>query len=110
MPWVNAVVGKIASGVSSVEWKVYVVRSAGEVRRRDLQRADFDSRQRVFKMLRRNRELEEIADHPLPRVLGTSNAFALGPVTKRLTRNLSGARGRSIQEQNSGAGQSLSLT
>jgi hypothetical protein len=87
MPWVNAVVGKIANGISCVEWKIYVVRRAGEVRRRrDLQRADFDNRRRVFKTLRRSRELEEVVDHPLPRVLEASNDFALGLTTKRLTQ------------------------
>ena len=34
MPWVKAVVGKIANGISSVEWKVYIVRNArGDVDR-----------------------------------------------------------------------------
>jgi hypothetical protein len=28
MPWLHAVVGKIASGVASAEWKVFVVRNA----------------------------------------------------------------------------------
>jgi hypothetical protein len=58
MPWVNAVVGKIANGISCVEWKVCVVRNAGEVRRRrELQRADFNTRQRHFKVLRRRGDL-----------------------------------------------------
>ena len=88
MPWVNAVVGKIASGTSSVEWKVYVARNArGEVeRRRDLQRMDFATRRRAFKLLRRSQALEEVIDHPLPKVLDSSNDFALGLTTKRLTQ------------------------
>jgi len=71
MPWLHAVVGKIASGVASAEWKVFVVRNAdGEVKwRRDLERADFDTRQRIFKRLQKDRQLEEVVDHPLPRVL-----------------------------------------
>jgi hypothetical protein len=88
MPWVNAVVGKIANGISSVEWKVYVVRNAGgEVeRRRDLQRMDFDTRRRALKLLRRKQALEGVIDHPLPKVLESSNDFALGLTTKRLTQ------------------------
>jgi hypothetical protein len=88
MPWVNAVVGKIASSIACVEWKVFVVRSdAGEVKwRRDLQRADFDTRQRIFKRLQKDRQLEEVVDHPLPQVMEASNSFVLGLTTKRLTQ------------------------
>jgi len=88
MPWVNAVTGKIASSIACVEWKVYVVRSdAGEVKwRRDLQRADFATRQSLFPRMKKDRQLEEVVDHPLPQVLEASNSFVLGLTTKRLTQ------------------------
>ena len=76
------------NGISSVEWKVYVVRKRrrgpappGSPARRFSTRAGVSSR-----WLRCNRELEEVVDHPLPRVLKASNAFALGLTTKRLTQ------------------------
>ena len=88
MPWVNAVVGKIASSIACVEWKVFVVRSeTGDVKwRRDLQRADYETRQRTFKLLKKERQLEEVVDHPLPQVMEASNSFVLGLTTKRLTQ------------------------
>lgn len=88
MPWVNAVFGKIAASVACTEWKVYVARGTdGSVKlRRDLQRADFQTRQVLFKRLKKDRVLEEVTDHPLPKVLEASNSFVLGLTTKRLTQ------------------------
>jgi Phage portal protein len=88
MPWLHAVVGKIASGVASAEWKVFVVRNVdGEVKwRRDLQRADFRNRQQILAKLKKERRLEEVEDHPLPKILDESNAFVLGLTTRRLTQ------------------------
>jgi hypothetical protein len=88
MPWLHAVVGKIASGVASAGWKVFVVRNTdGEVKwRRDLQRADFHNRQQILAKLKKERRVEEVKDHPLPKVLDESNAFVLGLTTRRLTQ------------------------
>jgi hypothetical protein len=87
MPWVNAAIGKIASGTASVEWKVYVVRDTnGKVRRRrDLQRADYETRRRIFSR-RKQVNYEEVVDHPLPQVLQSSTTFTLGLTTQRLAQ------------------------
>jgi hypothetical protein len=75
MPWVHAVVGKIASGVAAAEWKVYIARNRdGDVRARpDLQRADYRMRKAVTKKLAKSGELHEIQNHPLPQVLQSSD-------------------------------------
>lgn len=66
MPWLRATVGKIAGGVASLEWGI--TRTIGPdgktTRRRDLQRAQIDRRQKILSAMVDQGNAEPVFEHP----------------------------------------------
>lgn len=87
-PWLHAVVGKISTGVASVDWKLFVARdeAGNPVRNMKAQRFDAPHRRKILKGLDAMGNLEELEDHPLLDVLSGGNGIHPGLVLGQLTQ------------------------
>lgn len=93
LPWLHAVVHRIAEGYAATTWRVYGTRrrqDAGKLQRffreRHLQRAvGWRHRHTAMRALRaKGVELVEIEDHPLPHLIEMANPFHVGPAARKL--------------------------
>lgn len=90
MPWLRAVVHKIADGMSSVEWQVMAVKNPQEQRVRrvkSIQRChDYRRRAGLLTRYKQAGELVEIDDHPMLDALDASNPILTGLTNRKLTQ------------------------
>lgn len=88
MPWLRAVVQKVAKSVGSTTWRLFVVRG-GDGRATSapwLQRAGYAVRRRVIDVARKQGTLEEIEAHPLLDLLAGGNEKFSGGMVVQLTQ------------------------
>jgi len=87
MPWLRAVVNKVSRSVASTSWQLYVIRRGGKaIKTAKLQRADYNSRQRLLVSYKKQNELVEIEEHPLLDLLDNANSFLTGLMARQLTQ------------------------
>ena len=85
-PWLHAVADRIATAFASVEWQLYVLRSAGgrargreDPRLGSLQKAaNPGQRQKLMQAALEDGDLEQITDHPMLDVLDSANSYHTG--------------------------------
>src|SRR5580765_2384035 len=77
-PWMRAIVGKLASSMAAVEWKLYA-KTGGDGKAKAIpgvfRSADYAGRRKALNELNRSRELREIAQHPFYDLLATGNEY-----------------------------------
>lgn len=91
MPWLRTCASKVAYGVATAEWKLYVRQSKVDgklkvVRDFKAQRKTGQKRRDHIKSLRNGGELREIEDHPLLDFLNEGNTMFKGFSVKKLTQ------------------------
>lgn len=92
MPWLRAVVHKVAHSSAMVTWQLFVMRNVSDDQRtqvmRKLQRADRATRQRIMKEMvqRKQAEFEEITDHPMLDLLNMGSDLLPGPTGSQLVQ------------------------
>ena len=85
MPWLRAVVNRIATSVAQIEWKVFTTRSQGTRRRVfGASQSTHLRRQKLMTELKQQGELVEIHDHPVLDLLETGNKYFMGMSTRQL--------------------------
>jgi HK97 family phage portal protein len=84
-PWLRAVSNRVASGVSSVEWKLYrPVEESGDTKK--FRSADFGARQQAKARLQSHELLQEVSDHPALDLLQNGNPRHVGKQLIKLTQ------------------------
>lgn len=91
MPWLRAVACRIATGVASADWQLYVVRKQGkrasfDGRVKAIQRAPAQLRRHLLKQAATDQDLQQITEHPLLDVLGKANDFQTGLSMRKVTQ------------------------
>lgn len=91
MPFLRAVVGRIATAVASAEWELYVVKRGNQPAQRNLkavrlQRAIGAERRKLLKQAHAEGDLQPVLNHPLLTVLNESNEFQTGLAVRKLTQ------------------------
>lgn len=87
MPWLRATTNKISTSVSSVNWKIYVVRRGGKaIRDVRFSKSTYQQRQKLLKSYQKQSELQEITDHPVLSVLSHGNDYFIGPLNLKLAQ------------------------
>jgi len=87
MPWLRAVVNKVSRSVASTFWQLYVIRRGGKaIKVVKLQRADYNTRQKLLTSYKKQAELVEIEEHPLLDLLDNANSFLTGLMARQLTQ------------------------
>ena len=87
MPWFHAVLEKIAKNVSTVKWKLYVIKdkNGNTIKDRELAHADFMTRQFLIREFVKG-ELEEVKESPLLDLLHNGSGFLSGLQTLYVTQ------------------------
>lgn len=89
MPWLRAVVHRIAYTVASTPWTLHVDTGqaiSSRARAKRLTSPHFKTRQQAIQVSRQAGELESIEDHPLLDLIDFSNGFFTGLTTRMLTQ------------------------
>lgn len=86
LPWLRAIVGKIAFSIASVDWVIGFVQQNGQpVRSRALaQSVEYETRRATRKRLKQAGEFVEILTHPALDLLANANPFLTGLGTRKV--------------------------
>lgn len=77
MPWLKAVIDKIADGVASTNWRVYRVANR-EVRRQIKNTGSWEKRQEIYKAMNVPKDAVEVTNHPFLRLWERFNPMLTG--------------------------------
>lgn len=90
MPWLRAIVGRVAFQTSCVPWQLFVATDKPKgkaIKRRDIaQSHDPNYRVRAYKALRQQDNLSELTSHPVLDVLDRGNQRFSGHVARQVTQ------------------------
>ena len=88
MPWLRAVVARVAYDVGATEWRMYVgIDDKGaKVRNHIVQRSLGESRHKMIAEAKALGQVEEIASHPLIDMLASANSVQTGLTARKVTQ------------------------
>lgn len=86
LPWLRAIVGKIAYSISSIEWQVGAARRGSRYVRDSalMQACDHDVRKEYLRRRKLAGEFRLLEGHPLTELLHNANPFLTGMATRKL--------------------------